>query len=329
MKNSNYSFSTRKIQMRIKAIYLIIIFLIFSSAIIAQEVKHPPGDYINVNGKKFWYEIEGKGEPILLIPGGPGNSHTYFHPWFSVLAKKFKVVYFDAFGRGKSERAKFLEQYSFKGDVEDIDGLRKALGFEKWNVLGHSYGGMVAQQYALDYPNSVNKLILISTFYSGEMWQENDNSSNYEIRNQYPEVWEKVEKLRNEGKSSSSNDHIKAYSVPSGLLYFYDASNAYKVTRDSLIMNTDVYYQIAGKDADFLISGDIGPLDFREKLKNLKIPVLILEGRFDRISIPRFSIKYKDYIPQAEFVMFERSGHDPFIEEPEKTFKIFTEFLQR
>ena len=135
--------------------------------------------------------------------------------------------------------------------------------------------------------------------------------------------------LRDEGKTSSSQEHVDAYSVPSGLLYFYDASNAYKVRGDSLSMNTDVYYQIAGKDADFLISGDIGKLDFRDKLKDLKMPMLILQGRFDRISIPRFAIKYKTYAPQAEFVMFERSGHDPFIEEPDKTFKVIADFLGR
>jgi proline iminopeptidase len=319
----------RNTKMKNKIKFLSLLLLLFSSLIIAQGIKHPAGNYAVVNGKRLWYEIEGKGEPILLIPGGPGNSHTYFHPWFSELARNFQVIYFDAYGRGKSDRAELSDQYSFKGDVEDIEGLRKALGFDKWNILGHSYGGMVAQQYALDYPNSVDKLILMSTFYSGEMWQANDNSSNYEIRNQYPEVWEKVMELRNEGEASSSAEHVKAYSVPSGLLYFYDASNAYKVSKDSLIMNNDVYYRIAGKDADFLISGDIGPLDFRAELKNLKMPVLILEGRFDRISIPRFSIKYKDYVPQAEFVMFERSGHDPFIEEPEKTFKVITEFLKK
>ncbi len=54
-----------------------------------------------------------------------------------------------------------------------------------------------------------------------------------------------------------------------------------------------------------------------------------MEGRFDRISIPRFSIKYKTYAPQAEFVMFEKSGHDPFIEETEKTFKTIKDFLEK
>jgi proline iminopeptidase len=59
------------------------------------------------------------------------------------------------------------------------------------------------------------------------------------------------------------------------------------------------------------------------------MPVLILQGRFDRISIPRYSIKYKDYAPQAEFVMFEKSGHEMFVEEPEKTIKVITDFLKK
>ncbi len=142
---------------------LLILFFI-SSFSFAQIIQHPPGQYVNVNGKKIWYETEGEGEPLLLIPGGPGNSHTYFHPWFSALSKKFKIIYYDAFGRGKSERAKSPEEYTFKHDVEEVEGLRKALGFKKWDVLGHSYGGMVVQQYAIRYPNSVNKLILMRHF---------------------------------------------------------------------------------------------------------------------------------------------------------------------
>ena len=94
--------------------------------------------------------------------------------------------------RGKSDRAKDSTEYTFQRDVDDLEGLRKALGFDKWSVLGHSYGGMVAQAYSLQYPKSVNKLILSNTFYSGEMWQENDDNSNNEIRNQYPEVWAKL-----------------------------------------------------------------------------------------------------------------------------------------
>ena len=81
--------------------------------IAAVPVVHPHGDYVKVNGAKIWYESEGSGEPLLLIAGGPGFSHSYFHPYFSTLANSFRVIYFDAFGRGKSDRAKNPVEYTF------------------------------------------------------------------------------------------------------------------------------------------------------------------------------------------------------------------------
>jgi len=304
-------------------------FLVFNmqSEIIPQTVDTSTGAYANVSGAKLWYEIKGSGDPIVLIPGGPGNSHLYLIPWFDKLAKNHRLIYYDAFGRGNSGRAKDSAEYSFKRDVEDLEGLRKALGFDKWTVIGHSYGGMVAQAYALEYPKSVEKLILSDTFYSGEMWQGNDDNSNNEIKNQYPEVWSKLEKLREEGFNSSAPKHQAAYSVPSGLLYFYNASNADKMTNDSGF-NPQVYYTIVGYDGDFIIGGDVAKLDFRTKLKSLTMPVLIIEGRFDRVAIPRFSVKYKEYAPQAKFVMFEKSGHNPYIEEKNKYFELLNDFLK-
>src|SRR5262245_41794163 len=69
------------------------------------EPTHPHGEFVTVNGAKLWVEIEGKGDPLLLVPGGPGCSHSYFHPFFSALAGSHRVIYFDALGRGKSDRA--------------------------------------------------------------------------------------------------------------------------------------------------------------------------------------------------------------------------------
>ena len=283
--------------------------------------------YASVNGEKIWYEVKGEGDPIVLIAGGPGNSHLYFTPWFDELARNHKVIYFDAFGRGKSSKAKNKEEYSFQRDVDDLEGLRKALGVEKWSVLGHSYGGMVAQAYAIQYPTAVDKLILADTFYDAEMWQENDNNSNYAMMTQVPEKWDELMKIREEGYLSSSPEHINAYKIPSGLLYWYNPENMSKMRSDSLSWNLDVYYQIVGVDGDFIIGGDIGKLDFRRDLKNLDMPILITSGRYDRISDPRFAVKYKLYAPKAKFVMFEKSGHNPYVEEQEKFFRVLEEFL--
>lgn len=287
---------------------------------------HPPGDYVTVNGAKLWYESEGQGEPLILISGGPGDSHGIFHPFFSRLANQHRIIYFDPYGVGKSDQAKSRKEYSFSRDVQDLEGLRKALGLAKINILGQSYGGMVAQAYALKYPERVQRLILANTFHSGKMWQANDDSCNYEIRNQFPEVWRRLEEMRARGVRSSAPAHQREYyGVPLGLFYFHDASKARLLPKaDS---NPDVYYTIAGDDADFVIGGDIAALDFKPDLHKLRMPVMILAGRFDRVSIPRYAIEYKRFIPQAQFVMFESSGHFPFIEEPDETESALAEFL--
>jgi proline iminopeptidase len=307
-----------------------LLLLVIQASIWSQEIKHPKGDYALVHGAKIWYESEGTGEPVLIIPGGPGNSHIYFHPYFSELAKSYRVIYFDAFGRGKSDRAKSTDEYTFTRDVEDVEGLRQALKIDKWIVLGHSYGGMVAQGYALKYPAFLRKLILSNTLFSAEMWQGNDDNSNNEMRNQYPELWEKLMAVREQGQHSNGADHQKLYSqIPSGLLYFYDASKAAKVAFDSLSNNTELYYAMVGDDGDFIIGGDMYKLDFRTQLKNLKMPTLIIEGRFDRVAYPKFSIQFKKYAPQADFVMFEKSGHLPFIEETSGYFETVMNFLKK
>jgi proline iminopeptidase len=167
-------------------------------------VRHPPGAYAQVNGAKLWYETEGRSEPVVLVPGGPGDSHSAYHPFFSRLADRDRVIYFDALGVGNSDRARSQKEYTFRRDVEDLEGLRSALGLAEMNVVGQSFGGMVAQAYALKYPQFVKRLILIDTFFSGKMWQANNDNANREIRNQYPEVWKELQELRAKGDRSSA-----------------------------------------------------------------------------------------------------------------------------
>jgi proline iminopeptidase len=126
-------------------------------------------------------------------------------------------------------------------------------------------------------------------------------------------------------RSSAPEHQREDYGVPLGLFYFHDASKAKLLPKvDS---NQDVYYAIAGDDADFAIGGDIAGLDFRADLRRLKMPILVLAGRFDRVSIPRYAIEYKRYLPQAQFVIMEHSGHFSFIEEPDETESVLGEFL--
>jgi proline iminopeptidase len=288
---------------------------------------HPPGDYARVNGVKLWYESEGSGPPLVLIAGGPGLSHSYLHPHFSMLATSYRVIYYDAFGTGQSDRAHDPHEYTFSRDVENLEGLRKALGLGKINVLGHSYGGMVAQAYALRYPDSVQKLILVDASWGGEMSQAHRDNANYEIRNQYPESFEKRMKMHERGLLSCSEEYGKVDDANELFLLFYNTSASEKLIHAEP-GNDEVFCALNGDDPDFVEGGDLGKLDFRLQLKDLKMPMLIMAGRFDRIMFPRYSMQFKTYAPQAQFVMFEKSGHFPFIEEPEQFFTVSKDFLR-
>ena len=85
---------------------------------------------------------------------------------------------------------------------------------------------------------------------------------------------------------------------------------------------------MVGKDGDFIVGSDIGTFDFRKQLKDLKMPILIVSGRYDRVAVPAQMIKYKKFCPQAKYVVFEKSGHNPQVEEPEKEFPIIRAFLK-
>ena len=294
---------------------------------------HTDGKYYTINGAKLWTVSFGKGDPIFFIAGGPGGAHVGLRS-FDSLSTTNTLVYYDGFGRGKSDLAKDVKEYTLSRDVEDLEGLRKAMGFDKINVLGHSYGGLVAQAYALKYPSNVKHLILANTFHSYLMWQKNDDNSNHEIKTNYPEVWDTLMVLRKQGYISSDSLHSEIYGrVPYGFLYAYNpdkfrGSGGNKKPYPNP-MNTKLYYQMVGKDGDFIVGSDIGNFDFRKDLKNLKMPILIVAGRYDRVAVPEEMVKYKQYCPQAKFVMFERSGHNPQVEEPAKEFSIIKDFLSK
>ena len=290
------------------------------------------GKYVNINNAKLWVVTVGEGDPIIFIAGGPGGAHPGLRSFDALADSHHQLIYFDAFGRGKSDTAKNVTEYTLERDIDDIEGLRKALKLDKITVLGHSYGGVVAQGYAIKYPGHLSHLILADTFHSFVMWQENDDSSNREIKNSYPEVWDELMKAREQGAVSSDAIHQKIYGqVPYGFLYAYNpdkfANRGSKPYPNSY--NSKLYYQMVGKDGDFIVGSDIGTFDYRKQLKDLKMPVLIVTGRYDRVAVPWMAVKFKEYCPQAQFVMFEKSGHNPQVEEPEKEFKIINEFLAK
>lgn len=310
------------------------LFLLLPNLIIGQNQdslfnKFQPKFY-NINGYKINVEVLGEGDPIVFLAGGPGNSHDYMQGNFGQYYKTNKVIFIDFLGRGLSDDAKDKSEYSIMNDIEILEEVRKELKINKFSIVGHSYGTVHAQAYILKYPERVDKLVLINGFHSGEMWQANCDSYNHYAKTHFPELWKKVDSLRSLGYVSSDPEFYKVYEdIPVKYVYYHNTKLRQKVPSKKFRgMNIDVYYSIVGRDADFFVGGSMIDTDFRRELKNIKSPTLIIAGRYDGVSTPEYAIQYKDFMPQAKFVMFEESGHNPYLEEPEKFYRLFEDFFE-
>jgi len=282
-----------------------------------------------IDGYKINVEMKGSGDPIFFLPGGPGNSHDYMQGNFGHYYKTNTVVFFDFLGRGKSDDAKDVSEYSVENDVELIEKLRVLLKFDKISLVGHSYGTVPAQAYSMKYPDNVDKMVLISGFHSGAMWQANCDSYNHYAKTHFPEKWKKVDSLRALGHLSSDKELAKVYgNFPTKYIYYHNTKlkqNSPKYKHRGWA--NDVYVAIIGKDGDFDVSGSMINQDYRKRLKDVKAKTLIVAGRYDGVSTPEFAVQYKTFMPQAQFVMFEKSAHNPYLEEPEKFYELLTSFL--
>lgn len=284
---------------------------------------------IKIDDYKINVEVLGEGDPIFFFAGGPGDSHDYMQGSFGHYYKTNQVVFIDMLGRGASDDANDVSEYSIENDVYIAEQVRKKLKLDKISLVGHSYGSMIAQAYAIKYPESVHKMILIAGFHSGEMWQANCDSYNHYAKTHFPEKWKQVDSLRALGYVSSDEIFSDLYgSFPVKYIYYHNTSRKQNMPSAKYRgWNSDVYYSIVGRDADFFVGGSMIDTDFRKELSSLNVPTLIIAGRYDGVSTPEYNIQYKIYMPSARFEMFEESGHNPYLEEPEKFYSLMDEFL--
>ncbi|WP_204344292.1 alpha/beta fold hydrolase [Psychroserpens algicola] len=285
--------------------------------------------FYTIDGYQINVEVLGEGDPVFFLPGGPGNSHDYMQGAFGHYYKTNTVVFFDWLGRGKSDNAKDVSEYSVESDVEMIEKLRKLLKFDTISLVGHSYGTVPAQAYAIKYKDNVDRMVLINGFHSGAMWQANCDSYNHYAKTHFPEKWKVVDSLRHLGYVSSQEPLKTVYgNFPTKYVYYHNTklkSKSPKTKHRSWA--GDVYTTIIGVDGDFDVSGSMINQDYRQHLKDVKAKTLIVAGRYDGVSTPEFAIQYKTFMPQAQFEMFEQSAHNPYLEEPEKFYALFDKFM--
>ncbi|GEK34753.1 alpha/beta fold hydrolase [Kurthia sibirica] len=280
-----------------------------------------------INGTKLYFDIEGSGyipvgpkmvkKPVLVaVHGGPGSDHSDFKPFLTPLSEIYQIVYLDQRSNGQSERVD-PATCTFDQLADDIEALRLYLGLEKISVLGHSFGGMIAQVYATSYPESVDKLLLVNTAPSYDFYRE---AKEFASRVGRPEQIAKIPELF-EG-NIRDDDHLEEWWTVCWDLYWHDY-------QDDIGGDTGSR-PIGSLDVCNYTFKHLMPLyDVRAKLPALKMPTLIVTGRHDWITPLTQGEVMHDLIPNSELAIFEKSGHMPFIEEQQMFLTTVREFLSR
>ncbi len=291
---------------------------------------HAKGQTIDTPDGKLYYEKTGNGPVVIMVAGGPGGSHVSFHGFFEKLAEKYTLVMFDNIGRGRSDRLKDPKKYTVWRDADDIEALRKHLGVDKVSLIGHSYGGMPAIAYSVRYGPHLERAVLSDTLHSNNAWQQNIDSCNHNAANQYAEIWAQILELRKKGILSAAEEYGELYGQCVAGLYWYNDANASKMFRSSDPKdggNGEVYVAMIGEDPEWIVGGTMKKFDPRKKMKSATMPILVCNGRHDRVCTPKVASEISKLYPNATLKFFEKSGHRPWVEETEDYFESVLAFL--
>lgn len=313
-------------------------FMVLSKQSVNQLPKpYGQGTYIPSKFGQIYFEEDGEGIPVVMINGGPGASRTVFWGALDFLKEHdFKIVYFDETGVGRSTR-KISEQFSPHLTVEDIETLRRHLNAPKIVLAAHSYGGIPALQYALKYPQHVEKLIMLSASADGVSQQMNVDAAKYLRRTFFPQEWEELESIRATGVLTSQSKYSsKFYQRDIGLISdWHNPENRPNLRKYRSLdkrdrFNIDVYLDMAGEDPEVSISGTLKDVIVNEEtLKKFNVPTLIINGRMDWKTTPAMAYRLYKMLPEGvgQLTFLERTGHWTWAEEPKLFAEVVSSFL--
>ncbi len=289
--------------------------------------------YVDSNGVLIYYKSFGQGPPLMLVHGGPGASHDYFLPYMAPLARHNRLIFIDERGSGKSQKLDDPAGYTVEAMVEDVEAVRKELNLGKMVLLGHSYGGVLAQAYALKYQQNLSKLILCSTFYSttkmNEVFQKQLAAMPAELR-------EKIQKLEKDGLFGKGKDYEKGryptdyMTAAWGEGYFqYLYQRRPDPNYDPIangVMSWDLYREMWGSHGEFVIDGNLKSVEYGDKITTIKVPTMITAGDHDECD-PSLARYMADKIVGSKLFIVPQSGHMTFVDQPDFFIKTLTDFL--
>jgi len=269
--------------------------------------------FADINGTQIFYHEVGSGTPCLVMHGGLGFDHTHMHPWLDPLGDVLRLVYYDHRGNGRSGRPP-LETLTFEQFSADAEALRRHLNLGPVVVLGHSYGGFIALDYALRYPASVSHLILGSTAPAVDYWDE--IQANMRRRGATDAL---VASFQLGG--CQSDEDLRRHVAEVGDLNF-SARGGHLA--ESVFRNT--VYSASARETCFQL---LASYNVVSRLSDVRVPTLILSGSEDVFTPPSQARRLHQGIPASELITLDGSGHFTFVEAPDPFFTAVRDWLRR
>jgi proline iminopeptidase len=275
------------------------------------------GARIPIRDTSLYVDVIGHGPPLALMHGGPGGDHWTLLP-FQRLADRFTLVFYDHRCNGRSVGAP-VSSMTWENLAADADALRERLGFETWAVLGHSFGGKVALEYALRYPDSLSHLILMDA--GGDSWWDQQHGPDLLAERGFsPRIvrlarrffdgrtapWEFLPTLMRLGS---------AYDPYTGLAAAVRTMFAERRSRPRPQAHRFGFSRLTKGWA------------VMDRLGEIQVPTLVMAGRDDFLFPPEHQAQLAAGIPNARPRIIERAGHNPHDERTDEVMDAVRDFI--
>ena len=273
--------------------------------------------HMQIRDVSLFVKVMGKGYPLVLMHGGPSLDYQTLLS-LEPLADQFTLVFYDHRCNGRSVGPD-VSSMTLENLTADADALRQALGFEQWAVLGQSFGGNVALEYALRYPQSLTRLILMDT--GGDQWWVNHNAPDLLAKRGYSAS--AVQAARRFYSGQLTPDEYLPAILKFGKAY-YDRDSLLALAKDMISGH------MPKMQPEALIFGYGQVLNgwtVMDRLDEIHVPTLVLAGRHDFLFPPEHQAILADRLPNARLEIIERAGHNPQIERPAEAIEAIRRFM--
>lgn len=278
--------------------------------------------YIPTRAGEVFFQRYGQpeGAPLVCVHGGPGFTSYYLEPLHE-LSSDLPVILYDQAGCGRARREGGRKLFSIDGFVDELEDLRRELGIEKMSLLGHSFGGVIIGEYALRYPERVERLVFACVSIDIPRWIEDGQR----LVGQLPLMQKMI--LREGERSGSTNS--PPYITALGAYYqkhIYGSEQVSDEIRRSEAEADAQTYQIVWGANELVVNGLVRDYNLAPRLSELRCPCLFLCGRFDEAT-PEAHDHFASLVPGARARVFERSAHHPFATERAESLRVLRDFL--